>query len=152
MQAARSTLSMRRGALGAVLAAWLACAGSAGCSGRDGPQRIVVEGAATRDGSPVEKASISFLPAAGHHGPAATTMIEQGRYRLGPDEGPAAGPHRVIVEMAGDDKSAFLSAARDEGVPAGPPARRWEFEVEVPAEGPFEHDVTLDGPPQAGSP
>jgi hypothetical protein len=56
-----------------------------------------------------------------------------------------AGPHRVVVIVDYDDKAAFFSEAK--GQPAASPrpaTRRWESEVDVPEEGPFEYDVAVE--------
>jgi hypothetical protein len=45
----------------------------------------------------VNVGSISFLPDAGHRGPAASTAIIAGEYRFDSENGPTPGPHRVIV-------------------------------------------------------
>jgi hypothetical protein len=88
---------------------------------------------------------ISFLPVEGQTGPAATAAIENGRYQLNRKQGPVAGPHRVVVIVDYDAKAAFFSGPQGRG--PGPPARsprRWESEVNVPEEGPFEYNVTMD--------
>jgi len=122
-----------------------------GCSGSDGPQRVPLYGEVTVAGSPVARGSISLLPAEGHPGPAATTLIKEGRYEFSSRDGPVAGPHRVIVVLEGDGKGSLMSQAARPPTPAGQPgspakapARRWELRAEVPATGPFEHDIALD--------
>jgi len=145
----RSTLPDRRGLLATplglglpcvLLAGW--CVLGAGCSGEDGPRRVPVHGKATLDGAPVENASISFLPADGLHGPAATAVIRAGEYRLGAEDGPVAGAHRVVVLLDGDEKTAS-PAGRAGRLPKAGSVRQWDFRVVVPEEGPFVYDVTL---------
>ncbi len=121
-----------------------------GCTGGDGPDRVPMRGSVTRDGSPVAQGTVSLLPAEGHSGPAATTAIEQGRFEFDGTNGPAAGPHRLVVSL-GLDKADFLATAGKEGAgrgrtgpPVAPSAGRWEFRVDVPKQGPFEYDITLD--------
>ena len=41
--------------------------------------------------------SITFLPAPGRPGPAATTKLAEGSYQFDRSNGPTAGPHTVII-------------------------------------------------------
>ncbi len=92
-------------------------------------------------GAVIERGSISFLPTEGHHGPAATAVIENGQFLLNSDNGPCAGPHRIVVKARAD--TAEASSAPD--VPKAAPAeRRWELRAVVPKQGPFEYDVSLE--------
>jgi hypothetical protein len=143
MWPSRTTIVSCRTMFRTALGVWLACVLLSGC-GRDGPRRIPIEGTATLHGAPVEEALISFLPAAGRPGPAANAIIEAGKYRLGSDDGPAAGLHKVIVLAEADDKAAFFAAEGNQPSPKAAPSGRWEFEVEVPDKGPFQYNVTLD--------
>ena len=59
--------------------------------------RRPVSGTVSIDGVEVSVGSISFLPDAGHRGPAASTAIVAGKYRFDSENGPTPGPHRVIV-------------------------------------------------------
>jgi len=115
-----------------------------GCSGGDGPDRVPLSGEVTRAGSPVARGTVSFLPAEGHSGPAATTGIAEGRYQFSKTDGPVAGPHQVIVSLALDDKTSPPQAAGRSPSSATPPKSRWELPVTVPATKPFEYNVTLD--------
>ena len=123
----------------------------AGCSGSDGPERVPLHGQVTRAGASVGRGTISLLPAEGQSGPAATTVIEEGRYEFTRSDGPVAGPHRVVISLAVDEKEAPASPPAPPPGPAGKAAspakssaRRWELRVDVPEKGPFEHDITLD--------
>jgi hypothetical protein len=116
-----------------------------GCSGSDGPDRVPLTGEVTVAGSPVVQGAVNFLPAKGYSGPAATTVIEQGRYEFSKTDGPVAGPHQVIVSVEVDEKKTHLPQA------AGRPTRsakasqtRWELRIDVPDTKPFEHNVELD--------
>jgi hypothetical protein len=116
-----------------------------GCSGGDRLERIPVRGTASVEGAPIAAGTISFLPSAGHSGPAATAVIENGSYQLSRDEGPVAGTHRVVVIVDYDDKAAFFSQAKKQPADSSRPAtRRWESEVDVPEKGPFEYDVAVE--------
>ncbi len=118
-----------------------------GCWGRQGPERVAVHGTVTRAGEPVQQGSVRLLPDKGHHGPAAFTAIEQGRYEFSRDDGPVAGPHRLVVSIEADGKTQLMADPA-----AGPGAKggaqtapgKWEFQVEVPKQESFEHNVELD--------
>ena len=90
-------------------------------------------------------ASISYLPKEDHQGPAATAGIEDGRYQFTEETGPAAGPHRVLIRT--DPPKGMMVQMLDEQQPAGqsaPAGGPWEFDVDVPPEGSFQKDFTLD--------
>jgi hypothetical protein len=68
-----------------------------GCGKGDGATRLPVVGAVWLSSGEKLTGSITFVPAAGHRGPAATTTLVDGNYRFDRSNGPTAGPHRVIV-------------------------------------------------------
>ena len=111
-----------------------------GCGGEQGPKRIVVSGKVRRGGQPMTNASISYLPEAGHSGPAATTGIIDGQYRFTSKNGPSAGPHGVVIRLGAPGKG---FGKKEEDVPESG-ARSWQFKADVPEEGPWEKDFTLD--------
>lgn len=113
-----------------------------GCSGESGPARVPVEGNAIAGGTPISRGSISFLPEAGHHGPAAMAAIEDGHFRLDDQNGPVAGPHRVIVSVETAEKAAVFASDGEGSRSRGP--RRWTLHVRVPESGPFEYNPVLD--------
>ncbi len=114
------------------------------CSGRKGPRRVPVQGNVTLGGTPIENASISFLPATSNHGPATMAIVMGGRYRLNRKQGPCAGLHKVVVLRDANDKKAFLANRGGHPVAEVGDRQRWEFEVVVPEKGPFEFDLALD--------
>ena len=116
---------------------------SGGC-GETGPRRVPIYGMVQQAGSPVPGGILSLLPAEGHHGPAVTAAIENGRYELDETNGPVAGPHKLVVVLEAGDKMGFLREKSTPSRPSPGSAGRFEFHVEVPEEGPFEHNVTLD--------
>lgn len=69
-----------------------------GCS-RSG--RVGVEGAVTLDGTPLEKGSIQFRPAAGTAGPTAGGDIANGKFSIPAERGPFAGKFTVQISSAG---------------------------------------------------
>jgi len=120
---------------------------SAGCgSGESGPERIAISGKVARAGSPLSNASISYLPTDGHKGPAATTGIEDGEYRFTKKTGPTAGPHRVVIRLSppGKDLGPADPEAPAKGQIPDENPKSWEYQVDVPAEGPFDKDFHLE--------
>ena len=117
-----------------------------GCSG-GGPERIPLRGTVEVGGQPLADGSISLMPAKGHSGPSATTSIAAGRYEFTRENGPTAGPHRVIVRVTTEDKAMMLSKAAGQAPqsqPKRPGKTRWERQTEVPDREPYEYDVKLD--------
>jgi len=117
---------------------------ASGCGSQSGPKRIAVYGTVTRDGKSLEHGSISFLPAEGHTGPVANGAISGGKYSFSTENGPTAGPHRVLVGVAptkGDLARGNSRAPKTE--PADPVGgkvktagqNRWEFEISVSEDG-----------------
>jgi hypothetical protein len=70
----------------------LAC----GC-GPVGPKRAAVSGKVLVDNKPLERGTITFLPANGTAGPSAGGTIIDGEYRLTTEDGPVPGTHRVEI-------------------------------------------------------
>jgi hypothetical protein len=66
----------------------------AGCG--TGPPREPVSGKVMIDGKPLDEGEIYFAPTAGA-GPTAGGKIENGDYALPSDQGPASGPHQVLI-------------------------------------------------------
>ena len=111
-----------------------------GCGGGEGPERIAVSGEVRRGGQPLTNASISYLPDAGHAGPAATTGIIDGQYRFTTQTGPVAGPHRVVIRLSAPGN---VFREKDEKRPASGPSS-WQFKADVPERGPWENDFVLE--------
>jgi len=126
--------------LGLILAIGLPCGGC----GESGPRRVAIHGTVEQGGSPVASGIVSLLPAEGHSGPAVTAPIEDGRYALDESTGPTPGPHKLVVLLESGGKSAFLGNKSPGPRPASGGAGRFEFRVDVPDRGPFEHNVSLD--------
>jgi hypothetical protein len=68
----------------------------AGCQRPSQIVRLPVHGAVTVGGESLS-GSITFVPAKGESGPAATTKVEEGKYAFDRNHGPTAGPHIVIM-------------------------------------------------------
>jgi hypothetical protein len=78
----------------------------AGCGTRGNVTRLRIEGTVSLSGGEKLNGSITFVPAEGLSGPAATTAIVDGKYRFAETNGPTSGPHRVIVRRI-DSKGRF---------------------------------------------
>lgn len=125
------------------LVGWASVCGallSAGCS-RGAWQGVDIAGSVQAGGALIGKGSISFLPARGRTGPSVTAVIENGRYHVSSADGPAPGPHTVLVYLEVDQKRAVMAGAP---APAAPTKTRWETSVEIPATGHFDCDLKLD--------
>jgi hypothetical protein len=91
----------------------------AGCARDDGLSRVVISGAVTYDGKPVEKGQIRFLPTPGTSGPATIDPIDGGRYTTENTGGVPVGSHRV--EITGYDPVEYANAPTG---PGSPPVRQ----------------------------
>ena len=111
---------------------------ASGCRQSSGPNRLEVHGKVVQDGKPLETGTISFLPAEGVTGPAASTLIEKGIYKFTKDDGPVAGAHKVLINVTPVQQSKLT------GQPAKPAGKtEWTFAADV-GKGPLEQDFKLD--------
>ncbi len=140
----------RKQGLIAAAAAFLALGAlTVGC-GKGGPTRLPVWGSVSRPDGDKVNGSITFLPSEGRAGPAATTSLIEGQYGFDRENGPTAGPHRVIVSMGAAKGLVLKSLARK----ASPTARKaaaagggkttWTLSTDVPADAPYRCDFKLD--------
>ena len=110
-----------------------------GC-GHPAGDRVAFSGSVSQGVRPVVQGTISFLPAEGHPGgPAANTRIESGRYRFTSADGPVPGPHRVLINVLGQETKAA-------GQGTAPSAKRHEFDVSVTTGLDFRTDFDLEAP------
>lgn len=77
--------------IGIVLASCL------GCSSGDGVTRASVSGKVTLDGAPIEKGTITLVPAEGTKGPAVGGAIQHGSYTIPAAQGPVLGKYQFQV-------------------------------------------------------
>src|SRR6266496_4366473 len=70
----------------------------AGCGNRSSAGRIPLAGTVRLASGERLDGSITFVPAEGRTGPAATTAIVDGKYRFEATNGPTPGEHRGIVK------------------------------------------------------
>lgn len=98
---------------------------AAGC-GKNQQNRGAVGGEVKLDGKPLERGSILFTPIEGAKGTVAGSEIENGRYRLSAEVGPALGFNRVEIRSL--RKSGKMARA-----PMGPPGEMAEgYEEALP--------------------
>lgn len=107
----------------------MVCSVLAGCS-RTTHSGVEIHGTVQVAGAPLARGSISFLPTAGS-GPAATAVIEDGKFHLAAADGPLAGSHKVLIQRDVDYKQQVLSA-RDAITPPAAVQSRWESAVDLP--------------------
>ena len=68
-----------------------------GCDGGGEVRRAEIRGEVSLDGELVPNGSIVFLPASGNSGPSAGGSIQDGRYMISRDDGPALGTNHVEI-------------------------------------------------------
>ncbi len=117
-----------------------------GCGGSS-VQRVPVSGrVTTADGKPLN-GSITLLPSAGTKGPAATVGVVDGKYQFDRNNGPTAGPHRVLI-VREITKSLPANKPGPASVKPMPPTAdlksEWTLSTDVPAAGSEECDFKLD--------
>ena len=69
----------------------------AGCSGRKGPERVVVSGHIQYQAQPLDNGNIQFIPINGTSGPVSGAVIREGQYRVDGRGGVPVGTHRVEI-------------------------------------------------------
>ncbi len=75
-----------------------------GCGGEgDTLNRQPVAGTITLDGKPLEKGSITFMPADPQKGNVASAEISAGTYKIEPSQGLVPGGYRVIISSPSGD-------------------------------------------------
>jgi hypothetical protein len=121
----------------------------AGCGKHSSP-RLPVEGAVAYINGEAFNGSISFLPAAGRPGLAASVGVSNGYYRFDSTNGPTAGPQRVILHKI-SRRRAPPRSIRQQIPPAAPQGSRaasrkdtWTFSADVPLAGPYRYDFKLE--------
>jgi hypothetical protein len=111
----------------------------AGCGGDGGVRRVAVFGKVTLNGTPVTTGSVSLLPEG--DGPPANVTIDQGVYRFDRSNGPAAGPHQILVNYSVAEPVSSKVAAFQS--PKPPKQGEFASQVEVPAGKEFEHNIEM---------
>lgn len=120
-----------------------------GCS-KWGPVRLPIRGTVSAANGKRFSGSISFVPTEGTSGPAATATLVDGEYRFDRQNGPTAGPHRVVVrrlvakDAALKSRALTTSPASRENIVAGTEKTLWTLSADVPADPPYQCDFRLD--------
>jgi hypothetical protein len=119
-----------------------------GCGKRKQVERQAVRGTVVLRSGEKLNGSISFLPADGSPGPAATATLADGSYEFDRGNGPTAGLHQVIVKRA-IPKGAMMEKRSkklqsQESLPETEPKMEWTLTVNVTDDGAFQRDFTLD--------
>jgi hypothetical protein len=121
----------------------------AGC-GKSPAARLPVYGAVSYANGETFNGSITFVPANGRPGPAATTGVSNGYYRFDSTNGPTAGPHRVMIRQI-IPRGAALKSLGQRKPPAAPGSAdagsgktAWTLSADVPLDGPYQFDFKLD--------
>ena len=112
----------------------------AGCGGGTGVERLPVHGTVTFPNGEKPDCSITFLPAKGRPGPSATTRVVGGRYKFDRNNGPAAGPHSVMLTRLFPRSGTIPTA--DKKASAGMKTE-WTESADVLDDGQYEQDFTL---------
>jgi hypothetical protein len=86
-----------------------------GCAAGDHLSRVLLSGAVTYDGKPVEKGQIRFIPQEQSGGPITIASIDGGRYTTEATGGVPVGAHRV--EVKGYDAHEYQTAPTGPGSP-----------------------------------
>jgi hypothetical protein len=126
----------------------------AGCS-KGSAARLPVHGTVSFTNGAKLSGSITFVPTAGHAGPAATTTLADGDYQFDRNTGPTAGPHQVIVRRI-LSKNAALATRGKKNAELPPPAEsaqklEWALAVDLPESDAQPCNLTLDREPIAKS-
>ena len=129
--------------------AWgLALSGLAALVGCGGSDSLAIQGDVTLDGQPVGPGSIAFYPADGSAGAGVSAAIENGRYEIPAERGPAPGSYRVQISWPKKTGKQIPSLdpgfTTDQTVEAIPPKYNTDSTLKVSVTpGEPKHDFTL---------
>ncbi len=113
-----------------------------GCGRGTGVDRLPVHGTVTLANGEKLSGSITFRPAQGRSGPAATTNLTDGSYQFNRGNGPTAGSQTVIV-MRIVPRSRIPQASTDKQ--ALPNAKsQWTQSADISDDGQYLYDFTLE--------
>ena len=110
-------------------------------------KRLPVVGKVTGWNGEEINGSISFTPAEGSHGPAATAKLVQGEYRFDESNGPTLGPYRVVVRRLATRSrvpSAVVSGQKIETDAASSASKKeWKLNADVREKAGMRYDFKL---------
>ena len=113
-----------------------------GCDKGQGGERLPVHGTVRFANGEKPGGWITFLPAKGRAGPAATTALAEGCYKFDRSNGPLAGPQTVIVKRVVPRSIALKAIADKQHVQKT--KNQWTRSVNVLDDGQYLHDFTLE--------
>jgi hypothetical protein len=122
---------------------------SSGCGQRSGAARFPAAGMVSLSTGEKPTGSITFVPVAGHSGPAATTTLVDGHYQFDRSNGPTAGPHWAIVQRSVSKDTVLASrgerrSTESKGAALRNPKMEWTSFINVPQQGSYQCDLSLD--------
>ena len=120
-----------------------------GCGAQGKVSRLPVSGTVSSHSGETLNGSITFVPAEGRSGPAATTAIVDGKYRFDATNGPTAGEHRVIVKRIAAKRTMLESRGGSQKADAKSVApaiakNEWTFSCNLNATDSGLRDFSLD--------
>jgi hypothetical protein len=101
----------------------LLCCMLSGC-GHSGPERVIVSGAVTYEGHPVEHGVITFEPTDSVVEIKSSSQIENGHYLADLEGGVPVGNHKVLIQAYRDIASNVVSS-KGPKLEEGPPQRQY---------------------------
>jgi len=105
-------------------------------------ERLPVHGTVTLVSGEKLSGAITFLPAEGRTGPAATAKLTKGSYKFDRSNGPTAGPQTVIIKKIVPRSSTLKSLADKQPIPITKAV--WTQSADVSDDGHYLHDFTLE--------
>ena len=108
------------------------------------PRRFPLHGTVNWGGQPADNVVVSVVPDGQNKGPAANCQAHNGTYQFNTENGPGAGPHRVVITHYAlqPDIEAYAKALRN--AKTVHQQLSWEFTFDVPEQGPWKKDFTLE--------
>ena len=105
-------------------------------------ERVPVHGTVALASGEKLSGSITFLPAEGRAGPAASASLVEGSYKFDRSNGPTAGPHTVTVRRPLTRTNLYRSRADTKTV--AKKKMEWTRSADVLDDGQYLQDFTLD--------
>jgi hypothetical protein len=120
---------------------------SNGCGKGGGIERLPIRGTIARLNGEKVSGTITFIPAEGRKGPAATATVKNGNYAFDSTNGPTAGPHRVVVDRAPAKDTILASKGAKqpaEATTATDSPTQWTLFVDLPTNRSHRCDFTVE--------
>lgn len=110
--------------------------------GCDRGKRLPVYGTVTLVNGEKPSGSITFLPAKGRAGPAATTKLAEGSYKFDRSNGPTAGPQTAMIKRFVSRADALQAIADKKVIPQT--KTEWTCSADVLDNDQYLHDFSLE--------